>query len=86
MQKHTIRPLAIVAALVVGLAGRPGAQLLQPNADGLSMGLVMLNVTDVAAHTRSVPLDRMWSISRRIAPRYRPRARRSTPHTGRMRS
>src|SRR4029077_5052175 len=28
------------------------AQLLQPNAEGLSMGLVLLNVSDVAAHRR----------------------------------
>ena len=50
--KTVIRCAAFVSALLVGLPGRPEAQLLRPNAEGLSMGLVLLNVTDVAAHTR----------------------------------
>jgi Glyoxalase/Bleomycin resistance protein/Dioxygenase superfamily len=43
----------IVIVLCVALTPRLShAQLLQPNADGLSMGLVLLNVSDVQAHKK----------------------------------
>jgi catechol 2,3-dioxygenase-like lactoylglutathione lyase family enzyme len=46
-----MKKLVVAAGFVMALTtGR--AQLLQPNAEGLSMGLVVLNVTDVAAHQK----------------------------------
>src|SRR5947207_12723650 len=42
----------VVAAGFVMALTTARAQLLQPNAEGLSMGLVVLNVTDVAAHQK----------------------------------
>ncbi len=42
----------LVAAAFVMAFDTPHAQLLQPNGEGMSMGLVMLNVTDVAAHQK----------------------------------
>jgi catechol 2,3-dioxygenase-like lactoylglutathione lyase family enzyme len=42
----------IVAALLLMPLPTLRAQLLQPNAQGVSMGLVLLNVTDVAAHKK----------------------------------
>jgi len=42
----------LVAVLIVFGAVVPRGQLLQPNAEGLSMGLVLLNVSDVAAHKK----------------------------------
>jgi catechol 2,3-dioxygenase-like lactoylglutathione lyase family enzyme len=42
----------LIAAAVAFAFATPRAQLLQPSGEGLSMGLVMLNVTDVAAHKK----------------------------------
>lgn len=43
----------VVSALMTLTMGAPlGAQLLQPNAEGLSMGLVVLNVSDMQAHRK----------------------------------
>jgi catechol 2,3-dioxygenase-like lactoylglutathione lyase family enzyme len=45
--------LAAIAVAVFALdVSAPRAQLLQPNAGGLTMGVVVLNVTDVAAHKK----------------------------------
>src|SRR5436190_24272862 len=45
--------LAAVACLVIGAAvSSPYAQLLQPNTAGLTMGVIVLNVSDVAAHKK----------------------------------
>jgi hypothetical protein len=46
----TTVPLLLVLALAVGALLH--AQLLQPNAEGLSFGLVVANVSDVAAHQK----------------------------------
>ena len=46
-----MKKLLVVVACVMAFAS-PRAQLLQPNAGGLSMGVVVLNVTDVAAHRK----------------------------------
>jgi catechol 2,3-dioxygenase-like lactoylglutathione lyase family enzyme len=46
-----MKKILVLAAFVMAFA-TPHAQLLQPNAEGLSMGLVVLNVTDVAAHKK----------------------------------
>jgi catechol 2,3-dioxygenase-like lactoylglutathione lyase family enzyme len=46
-----MKKLLIVAAVALAFA-TPRAQLLQPDNQGLSMGLVLLNVTDVAAHQK----------------------------------
>jgi catechol 2,3-dioxygenase-like lactoylglutathione lyase family enzyme len=43
----------VVSPLMMLAMGAPlGAQLLQPNAEGLSMGLVVLNVSDMQAHRK----------------------------------
>jgi catechol 2,3-dioxygenase-like lactoylglutathione lyase family enzyme len=42
----------LAAAMFVMALATVRAQLLQPNAEGLSMGLVVLNVTDVSAHRK----------------------------------
>jgi catechol 2,3-dioxygenase-like lactoylglutathione lyase family enzyme len=46
------RKTILVALMVVVALAAVRAQLLQPNAEGLSMGAVVLNVTDVAAHKK----------------------------------
>src|SRR3954468_14867482 len=47
------RVLAAVACLMFGGAvSAPYAQLLQPNEGGLTMGVIVLNVSDVAAHKK----------------------------------
>jgi catechol 2,3-dioxygenase-like lactoylglutathione lyase family enzyme len=49
-----MKKVLLVAAfgMFVSASTTPGAQLLKPNAEGLTMGLVVLNVTDVAAHKK----------------------------------
>jgi catechol 2,3-dioxygenase-like lactoylglutathione lyase family enzyme len=42
----------LVMVLIVLASAAARAQLLQPNAEGVSMGLMVLNVTDVAAHKK----------------------------------
>ena len=45
--------LVTIAIAIFALeVSAPRAQLLQPNAGGLTMGVVVLNVTDVAAHKK----------------------------------
>src|ERR1700747_961078 len=46
-------PLFLAVLVVLQAPFTPlRAQLLQPNSEGLSMGLVLLNVTDVQAHRK----------------------------------
>ena len=48
-----MKPLLLAAACVISLmVAAPHAQLLQPNAGGLTMGVIVLNVSDVAAHKK----------------------------------
>jgi hypothetical protein len=42
----------LVLMLVLAVRAPLHAQLLQPNAEGLSFGLVLANVSDVAAHQK----------------------------------
>jgi len=46
------RLVAVTFALLVLASAAPSAQLLHPNASGTTMGVIVLNVTDVAAHKK----------------------------------
>jgi catechol 2,3-dioxygenase-like lactoylglutathione lyase family enzyme len=52
MKNAVIRTSLLVLTLTVAALAPLHAQLLQPNAEGLSMGLILVNVSDVAAHRK----------------------------------
>ena len=52
MKKAFVTTTLLVLALTLGVCSPLRAQLLQPNTEGLSMGLIVLNVSDVAAHRK----------------------------------
>jgi hypothetical protein len=47
-----LKTMLLVLAVTISALTPAYAQLLQPNAEGLSMGLLLLNVSDVAAHQK----------------------------------
>src|ERR1700694_3808032 len=47
-----VKTALLALALTISALTPANAQLLQPNAEGLSMGLVLLNVSDVAAQQK----------------------------------
>ena len=48
-----MKTLLLAAVCVMSImVTMPRAQLLQPNSSGLTMGVIVLNVSDVAAHKK----------------------------------
>src|SRR5712691_8751077 len=52
MKKAFVKSTLLVLALTLCVWSPLHAQLLQPNAEGLSNGVIILNVSDVAAHKK----------------------------------
>ncbi len=53
LNRHAfVKTTLLALALTISALTPANAQLLRPNAEGLSMGLLLLNVSDVAAHKK----------------------------------